>query len=272
MQYSVSYKFGFPKFFGCFLKSCILLVLSPVSVFSQENVSAAHALRHHHAAGHGDEGGLTLSASSFLDSHYMSEGRDSLNGHSLWSNHIEGLYENWAIGFRHGEGNGAPYTEYNASIESARQFGPVDIYAGYTWLHYPEEAADDEESEVGAGVSLVDPLPFGLTPSIDWYYSFLSEGGFFEFSLTREFELNDQSTLLPMIVLGYNEGYVGEGHRGANHFALVLEASHSISENLELSGYIAGNIAVNANAVRFVEDELLRDLFYAGIGVSWTFR
>jgi hypothetical protein len=71
--------------------------------------------------------------------------------------------------------------------------------------------------------------------------------------------------------MGWNAGYMADGHDGANHFALVLEAAVPLKTGLELSGNIAYSFAINDNADKYADDEGLRSMFYGGVALRASF-
>ena len=93
---------------------------------------------------------------------------------------------------------------------------------------------NDQDNEVGVGIAVPDAI-FGWTPALDAYYSKAADGYFAEFSLAREFSITDQFVIVPVAISGYNDGYIADGHNGANHVLLQLIAAYTISENFTLS-------------------------------------
>ena len=64
-------------------------------------------------------------------SHYFSEGRDALNGRSLWSGSLEAGYDHFPLEW-YGQDSDQSYREWKYSWRSVRVFSMVDAYAGFT--------------------------------------------------------------------------------------------------------------------------------------------
>ncbi|AKJ64794.1 hypothetical protein L21SP4_01551 [Kiritimatiella glycovorans] len=114
-------------------------------------------------------------------------------------------------------------------------------------------------------------LPAGLADGIDGYYSFEAEGAFFEASMGGEYEVMDRLTLAPSAVLGWNSGYIADGHDGANHFALSLEAITPLKDGLDLVATFAYSWAIDADPEPYPGDEALENFPFAGVALRATF-
>jgi hypothetical protein len=73
------------------------------------------------------------------------------------------------------------------------------------------------------------------------------------------------------MVFGINQGYVVGGHDGANHFAAVLSATVELVEHVEIGGYLSYSWALDSDAVAHPGDALLKDLFFGGISLTFSF-
>jgi hypothetical protein len=144
----------------------------------------------------------------------------------------------------------------------------LEGYVSYTHLRFPQDGGHDHE--IGAGVSWAG-LPADVELGVDAYYSFDADGTFIETSLSREFEFNDRFQLTPAIVFGVNQGYVTDGHDGANHVELRLGGSYSFTDELSLTAHLSYNLAIDRDVARFSGDELLRDFFHFGVGLAYEF-
>ena len=68
-----------------------------------------------------------------------------------------------------------------------------------------------------------------------------------------------------------DEGYIADGHRGANNFVLKTELSYFFLKNAELTGYAGYNLPIGDDPVRYTGDTGLDEFFWSGIGLSWYF-
>lgn len=200
-----------------------------------------------------------------LDSHYVSEGRDNLDGDALFGATLEGAYGGLQGGALYADSPDADYRELNLYVGYGFEANGFEVTFGYTYLDFLSDDADD--SEVGAGIAYGD-LPFGLTAALEGYYSFEAEGSFLEASLSAEVEVDDRLLLIPSLLLGWNEGYIADGHDGANHFQAALEAVFTVTENIELGLYAAYTRGLETDPGRHPGDALLEDFFYGGIAIS----
>ena len=201
------------------------------------------------------------------ESHYDSEGRDSLDGGSLWTASAEFSWEHLAGGIWYGSSPDQSYDELQLTLGLSQEIGEMEFYGGYTYLRFPFDGADDHE--LGAGL-VWSGLPLELAFGADVSHSFEAEGYFAEFSLFREFELSDQGTLEVAGVFGVNQGYVSDGHDGANHFALELSSEYALTESCSILVSTSYSWATGRESDA-PGDELLVDFFDGGLGLQWSF-
>lgn len=201
------------------------------------------------------------------ESHYVSEGRDSLDGDSFWTASAEFYWEHLAGGIWYGSSPDQSYDELQLTLGLSQEIGDVEFYGGYTYLRFPFDGTDDHE--LGAGL-VWSELPLGLALAADVYYSSEAEGYFAEFSMFREFQLSDQWTLESAGVFGVNEGYVSDGHDGANHFALGLSTEYALTRSCSILSHVSYSWAVGRES-HAPGDELLVDFFHGGFGLQWSF-
>tara|TARA_R110002096_G_scaffold173997_1_gene349547 strand:- start:1384 stop:2151 length:768 start_codon:yes stop_codon:yes gene_type:complete len=222
----------------------------------------------HHQLSSEEDPLFRLSGTGAWDSRYVAEGRDSLAGDSLFSYTLEASYENLTLGFWHAESPDVDFTELNLWLEYGIELADFELYATYQHLWFVTDDADD--NEVGFGFSY-QGLPFGVVPAVDWYYSFAAEGGFTLLSLSHEFEVGDRLTIVPQSFVGFNGGYVPDGHHGADHAGLLLEAILPLANHWEMSAYLSYNWAIHSEPFRYEEDADLADFFYGGAAITWSF-
>jgi hypothetical protein len=201
------------------------------------------------------------------ETRYVSEGRDNLDGDSLFSLAVEfgGEYIYGGVWF--GFSPDQEYDELQFSLGLKKTLGDFEGYVGWTHLRNPFENVHD--NEIGAGVSY-SALPWDLKISLDTYYSLNAEGSFWEISLAREFSISEDFTLSAMLIYGVNQGYISDGHTGGNHVACRFEAGYVICENLTFNAHLDFSAAINRDSA-MEGDELLRDIIHAGIALEWSF-
>ena len=201
------------------------------------------------------------------DSRYFTEGRDALDGDFLIVSSFELGWNHIAGGIWYGNSPDQDYDELQISLALTEVFGDLEVYAGYTHFRFP--FADAHDNEVGAGLTY-SGLPADLLFSLDAYYSFEADGMFAELGLNREFSLTDHLTLHCGGVFGINQGYVSDGHDGANHVALHLGLAYAITDNLSLVAHTAYSWGIDQD-IAHPGDEQLIDFFHGGVGLELSF-
>jgi hypothetical protein len=201
------------------------------------------------------------------ESRYFSEGRDALDGKSLWTGTLELGYDHFSGGVWYGSSSDQNYDEWQYSLALTQESEGYEFYLGYTYLGFHKD--NDSDSEWSAGISYGE-LPFALEASLDASYSMDAEGTFFEWSTGRKFNPNETLQLSLSGILGWNEGYVSDGHDGLNFFALRTGAKADLSEKLSLVAHGAQSFAVDRDPT-LSGDQLLKDFFHFGLGLEWSF-
>lgn len=212
-------------------------------------------------------------ANAAWDSRYVLEGRDSLDGDSLFSTTLEAIYQ----GLPFGEIAVAAWYAWTPSSEAYSELNLTALYEfeienfvgyfGYNHLRFfPDDAHDHE---IGGGGAFA--LPYGLSVGAEWLYGFDANGSFFVGFLEGEYEVLPWLALVPSALIGFNAGYIPDGHEGANNAALGLEAVIPIGERVEVGAYAAYNWAIDRDFPNSAGDELLKDFFYGGVQVTLLF-
>lgn len=215
-----------------------------------------------------DEAAVWLAKVGY-ESHYVTEGRDNLNGNPLWTGSLEYTQGPLGLGVWFGQSPQADYDELNAGGSWSVPVGPVAVTAGFTYLRFPADDAQDAELSVAAET---DKLPGGLSGTLGAVYSAEAKGVFLEGMLAREFETRWRGvTVCPFVSAGWNAGYVPDGHRGMNHVAFGVAGSAPLGRCLRLAAHVACSCAVNADPERYPGDETLRDVLHAGVAVEAGF-
>jgi hypothetical protein len=216
----------------------------------------------------GGNGDWDIHLHSDVESRYASEGRDVLDGDSLATASFEAAWDAVSLGMWYGKSPGQSYDELQLSTALSWDWKDLEWYFSYTHLRFPEDGGHDHE--VGAGISW-SGLPWELQLAMDAYYSFEADGTFIETSLHRDFAVFDRFQLSPAIVFGVNQGYVPDGHDGANHIELRLSGEYKLTQSLILTVHTSYNFSMNRDVVHHAGDQLLRDFFHTALGLRWEF-
>ena len=211
---------------------------------------------------------LEISLNGAWDSRYVSEGRDNLDGNSLLSTTLEVGCAGFTFSTWYANSPEVAFSELDLGIEYGFEIGAWAAYFGFVHLRYPHD--DATENELGAGLAY-NGLPWGFVPAVAWTYLAETDGSYFETSLFRPIEVTDTIALEPGVIVGFNAGYMGDGHDGADHVALVLPVTFALTENVELSAYVSYQWAIDSDPVNCPDDELLRDFFWGGVAVGISF-
>lgn len=201
------------------------------------------------------------------ESRYFLEGRDALDGKSLWSGTVELGYDHFSGGVWYGRSSDHNYDEWQYSLALTQKSNGFEFYLGYTHLVFAKD--DDTDDEWSGGITYGE-LPYGLETSLDGYYSKDAEGTFFEWSTGKEFNPNETLELSLSGILGWNEGYVSDGHDGLNFFAVRAGAKVNLSEKLSWVAHGSQSLAVDRDP-RLSGDLQLKDFFHFGLGLEWSF-
>lgn len=198
------------------------------------------------------------------ESRYVSEGRSNLGDDGLVSTTAEASLKALTVGACYLSSPDTDYTELNLGAELSAAFGDWEGYVGFTHLAFLADDGDD--NEVGGGLACT-ALPAGLAVGLDGYYSFEAEGTFLEASLGGDYAVLDWLSLSPAVAMGFNAGYVADGHDGANHVAATLGAVAELKDGVALEGYVAYTWGIDADAVRHAGDEPLEDAAMVGLAL-----
>lgn len=201
------------------------------------------------------------------ESRYFSEGRDALDGDSLFTGSFEVGWQHLAAGVWYGYSPDQRYDELQLTVALTQSIGDFEFYGGYTYLRFPFD--DSYDNELGIGVAWAG-LPLDIELSADLYYSFDADGYFTEISVSREFAVTDQLSLHLSSPFGINQGYVADGHDGANHLALRLGLEYALSSSVSLTAHATQSWSLDRNG-SLAGDEQLIDFFHGGVGLQWTF-
>jgi hypothetical protein len=201
------------------------------------------------------------------ESRYFSEGRDYLDGDSLFVGSLEVGWNNLAGGVWYGHSPDQRYDELRLSLFLSQSIGDFELYAGYTHLRFPFDGYHN--NEIGAGTAW-SGLPMEVDLSADLYYSFDANGCFVEISADREFSITDRLALNFSVPFGINQGYVADGHDGANHIALRLGLEFALTDSTSVTAHTTSSWAWGRDAALSGDDQLI-DFVHGGVGLQWSF-
>ena len=128
---------------------------------SATKIEAIHA--HQDVSGHAQVG---------WESRYFSEGRDALEGESLWTGSVEMGYEHFSGGVWYGRSSNHAYDELQYSLSLIQEKNDWSFYAGYTHLVFSKDNESDDEWSFGMAY---DNLPYSIGTSVDGTYSMDAE-------------------------------------------------------------------------------------------------
>jgi len=201
------------------------------------------------------------------ESRYILEGRDELEGGSLWSSSLEASYDHVFGGLWYGRSSSNDFRELHLGLGLKQETGNFEYYLAYTHLLFPAE--DTSDSEWGLGLSY-DALPFGMDTGLDLVYSVDAGGTFIEWSLSKPFEVVESWESSLGSTLGWNEEFVSDGHNGLNHFSLNASGQRSLTEHLGLVLHAAQSWAIDRD-LALDGDASLKDVFHFGLSLEAEF-
>ena len=201
------------------------------------------------------------------ESRYLTEGRDALRGGSLFVAGAELSWEGLMARVWRGHAAGGGYGEWKFSLGLEKEVGDFGFSTGFTHLRFPGTGKHD--NRVSAGVSW-SGLPWKVGLGAEAYYSFEAGGWFGEVSAGRGFAVTDRLGLEVSAALGVNQGFVADGHDGANHWALRLGAEYEVSESLAVTAHAEYSWELGRDGA-LPGDQTLGNIFRWGTGLRWSF-
>ena len=211
---------------------------------------------------------IDIRARILLESHYVTEGRDNLDSDSIQTTRLLASQGPFSLLVWNGWGYDSGYDELNIVPSLNYSAENLDVYLNYNRKEFFESGESD--NEIGAGFAW-NGLPYDLALALDWYHSFDAAGSFIELSAGVDGIYRNRLHLSGRAVLGINANYIPDGHDGANHVSLELDASYPLTGTLTAAGILRYNIAIDSDPVKFPGDALLDDLFWVGAGISFLF-
>lgn len=213
------------------------------------------------------DGGLAGHLHLGWESKYVSEGRDNLDGDGLLGATFELAWESFVFGAWLIDSTGQSYDEMHLNLAYVHEWGNFEFYAMYNHLRFFND--DDHDHEVGVGASW-SGAPWEIVLGVDAYHSIDASGSFIEVFAEREFQVLERLVLAPAIVLGFNQGYIADGHHGPNHVAATIGADYQLNDCWFLEVHASYSWALGREVLR-PGDGVLRDFGHVGAGVRWEF-
>lgn len=176
-----------------------------------------------------------VSASVHWHSRAVSEGLDSVPGHTAWSVSATASHAAWTMGADLLSAVGAPYREIGLWGSIDRTWGPVDVSCGLAHYRY-DRASGPSSWEVFAEAAW--PIHQHVTVFLGTAYDFDEvEGAFTSLGLRGTLASPGQRlTLEPFVLLGIDLGYVAGSRRpAAHHLEFGLTATWTVSDRFAAS-------------------------------------
>ncbi len=217
---------------------------------------------------HFEECHHSVSVATGWESRYFSEGRDALDGDALWVSSIDYSWESFSAGVWYGSSPDVSYDELQLGVAWHHSFSDdLEGYVSYT--HYELPSDDEDDDEIGFGFAYTG-CPLDIEFALDAYHSFEAEGFFVEATASREWELTEKLSANTALIFGINQGYVADGHDGANHIAASVGLSYALTESLSISVHGTYSRGIDKDSAA-PDDDLLKDFVHTGVGLEWSF-
>jgi len=200
-------------------------------------------------------------------SQYVLEGRDLLDGDSIFAGSVELGWEHWTFRAWNGNSTERDYDEWQFGLGYSLHGQNWEAYLSYTHFRFLSDDSDD--SEIGLGAVFSD-LVWDLDFSVDGYYSLEEEGSFWLLGLSREYGVSDNLSIHSGLYFGMNDGYVPLGHDGANHLLFSLGAEYALTTHLSFSANAAYSLGLSKDN-DLEGDDSLKDSFYGGVTLNYAY-
>jgi hypothetical protein len=204
------------------------------------------------------------------ESRYVTEGRDNLSGKGVYSASTEFNYKDITIIPWIADAINTDYSEFNLNvIYGAKLLENLELFAGYNHIQSRESGTSSSDNEVSLELAYFHDKRFYIVTNV--YYSFDAEGTFAELAIKKGYRLNKVLSINVGAILGFNSGYVTDGHNGINNGQILARASYQVNSEMEVYAYTNYNHAINRDSNRYPGDESLGDFFWGGAGLSYRF-
>lgn len=133
----------------------------------------------------------------------------------------------------------------------------------YTWYDYVGNAGKSVKDINEVGVTIVTKL-YNFDLGAGAYYDWTARGYYFEYSVSRTFEINSWLSIQPGVVISHANHYYGVS--GGNHIKPWLAFPIKLCKSATLTPYVAGNLPYDS-----LESLGERKRVYGGVSLSVTF-
>ena len=132
--------------------------------------------------------------------------------------------------------------ELDYTLAYANSFGPVDVEIGHIWYSFPYGNGRSTEELYGT-VAYNNPV---VTPSFTAYWDYLDTAGndvsavYFDFGLSRDFELTEELTLTPKATVGFGD-HAYTNSRGGTELTdqtLGIAASYAVNKYISVGAQL----------------------------------
>ncbi|MGI2258522.1 hypothetical protein [Shewanella sp. GXUN23E] len=206
------------------------------------------------------------------ESNYVQQGRRFDNDAGRYWAILSASWQQTTLYTELNRGDGLNYTETKFGIEYAfENTGDFEWSVGYHHIEfYGVERARDNEF-------FTDLAYIGwswLTPSLNYTYATENSGYFVELALSHEWQINEEFTLVPYILQGFDYDYVTDDHNGDNHRQVGLELIWQWTEAVELCVHL--HHAFEGTDIRreYGDTNLVpegSDITWGGLFLIWDF-
>ena len=204
------------------------------------------------------------------ESRYVTEGRDNLSGKGINSASTEFTYKDINFVPWIASGIDTDYSEFNLNIVyGAKLLDDLEVFVGYNHIQSRESGSSSNDNEINLDLAYFYDNQFQIVTNL--YYSFDAQGAFAEVAIKKGYLIDNTLSINLRAILGFNSGYVVDGHNGINHGQLLARVSYQVIKKMEVYAYTGYNLAINRDSNRYTGDELLRDFFWGGVGLSYRF-
>jgi len=204
------------------------------------------------------------------ESRYVTEGRDNLSGKGIYSASTEFNYKDINIVPWIADAINTDYLEFNLNfVYGTKLHDSLELFVGYNHIQSRESGNSSNDNEISLDLAYFYDKRFQILTNI--YYSFDAGGAFAEVAFKKSYRINNALLINFRAILGFNSGYVIDGHNGINHSQLLARASYQVNDKMEVYTYTAYNQAINRDNNRYTGDQLLDNFFWGGVGLSYRF-
>lgn len=253
-----------------------IFIINPVNaevlennVKTNEPQVSRHVAFEHLQSTHSDTE-LAWDTHFLIESDYITEGRDNLAGSGLYSLSSDFTYDKFIVTPWLAKGISTDYLEVNLNINyEINVSDKFDVFVGYGYLKSYQDDIGASDHEVNIDLSYAYSDDFQILATL--YHSFEEKGLFTEVAFIKSYKLNNTILLDLSSTVGFNSGYVTDGHNGLNYAQLRAHISYVLKNNIELHAFTTYSLAINEDGEQYIGDETLSNALRAGVGLSYRY-